>query len=132
MHAIMNIAEVRLARSILGSLIVASVAIFSLSGIVVALSVKSMIVLQADARVRANDTGKRNGNVGFISLDRIFLGVTDSKELNGVIIGEAIFFGTIKNSIFTNLNKKFIQAIVEGVIEVDGDGSHCRKCWMII
>jgi hypothetical protein len=94
MHAIMNIAEVRLARSILGSLIVASVAIFSLSGIVVALSVKSMIVLQADARVRANDAGKRNGNVGFFSLDSSFLGVVDSKELNGVMIGEAIFFGT--------------------------------------
>ena len=90
----MNIAEVRLARSILGSLIVASVAIFSLSGIVVALSVKAMIVLQADARVRANDASKRDGNVVFFSLDSSFLGVTDSKELNGVMIGEAIFFGT--------------------------------------
>jgi hypothetical protein len=109
----MNIAEVGFARSILGSLIVASVAIFSLSGIVVALSVKAMIVLQADARVRANDPGKRDGNVGFFSLDRRFLGLIDTEELHGVMIGEAIFFGTINNSIFTNLNKKFIQAIVE-------------------
>jgi len=59
MHAIMNIAEVGLARSILGSLGETSVAIIRQSRILGALSVKSVIVLQADATVRANDPGKR-------------------------------------------------------------------------